>query len=177
MSIFKRKVSSKIRQLLIQFPQDTQNLLDKIPGLEDIGEILKRWMFSQDLKSEMLSKRLCASVLRVAFDFDFYEEQGHDKQLIISTLQNRPKDYDPHVITALKSKVMLSESNTRLEEISVKKLSLGMRLIDELRMADGFLVASSGAYIDGQLYKVIRNYLSCFDNNLFLRNSGAGARS
>ena len=165
---FKRKVSSKIRQLLIQFPQDTQNLLDKIPGLEDIGEILKRVDVQPRFEDPDAKQiRLCASVLRAALDFDFYEEQGHDKQLIISTLQNRPKDYDPHVITALKSKVTLSESNTRLEEISVKKLSLGMRLIDELRMADGFLVASSGAYIDGQLYKVIRNYLSCFDNNPF----------
>ena len=74
---FKRKVSSKIRQLLIQFPQDTQNLLDKIPGLEDIGEILKR-VDVQPRFEEPDAKhiRLCASVLRAALDFDFYEEQG-----------------------------------------------------------------------------------------------------
>ena len=136
--------------------------------LEDIGEILKRVEVQPRFEEPDIKHiRLCASILRAALDFDFYEEQGHDKQLILSTLQNRPKDYDPYVITALKSKVSLSESNTCLEEVSVKKLSYGMRLIDELRMEDGFLVASSGSYIDRQLYKVIRNYLSCFEHNPF----------
>jgi hypothetical protein len=42
-----------------------------------------------------------------------------------------------------------------------------MRLVEELRLKDGFLLASSGSYIDEQLYKVIRNYLSCYDENPF----------
>ena len=40
---------------------------------------------------------------------------------------------------------------------NMKQLALGMRLVEELRMKDGFLVASAGSYIDRQLYKVIRN--------------------
>ena len=63
--------------------------------------------------------------------------------------------------------ISLSESNSVLMDVTVKQLAIGMRLIKELRMQDGFLVASAGTYIDRQLYKVIRNYNSCFDENPF----------
>jgi len=63
--------------------------------------------------------------------------------------------------------VASSEKNTKLEELPAKQLETGMRLVEELRLKDGFLLASSGSYIDEQLYKVIRNYLSCYDENPF----------
>ena len=111
--------------------------------------------------------RIAASILRVCLDFDFYEEQGHDKQLILSSLKSRPNDYDPKVIKVLELVVSSSEKSTKLEELPAKQLETGMRLVDELRMKDGFLLASAGSYIDEQLYKVIRNYLSCYDENPF----------
>ena len=165
---YKRKVSSQVRQLLTTFPEDTQKILDKIPGFEDVGEILKR-IEVQPRFEEQDPKgiRMCASVLRAALDFDYYEEQGHDKHLILGTLKNRQDDYDPSVIEALDKMISLSDSNSRLEDVTVKQLSLGMRLVEELRMKDGFLVATAGSYIDRQLFKVIRNYFSCYDENPF----------
>ena len=37
----------------------------------------------------------------------------------------------------------------------------------ELRLEDGFLVASCGADVDRQLLKVVRNYVSCFAESPF----------
>lgn len=165
---YKRKVSSQVRQLLTKFPEDTQKILDKIPGFEEVGEILKRIDVQPRFELEdPKGIRLCASILRAALDFDYYEEQGHDKQIILSTLKNRPDDYDPAIIEAFEGMISLSESNSVLMDVTVKQLAIGMRLIKELRMQDGFLVASAGTYIDRQLYKVIRNYNSCFDENPF----------
>ena len=89
------------------------------------------------------------------FGIDFYEEQGHDKQLILSSLKSRPNDYDPKIIKVLELVVSSSEKSTKLEELPAKQLETGMLLVDELRMKDGFLLASAGSYIDEQLYKVI----------------------
>ena len=165
---YKRKVPSSVKKLLAEFPQDTQKILDKIPGLEEIGEILNRVDVQPRFEeNDDRNIRLYASILRVCLDFDYYEEQGHDKQLILSSLKSRPNDYDPKIIRLLELSVASSEKNTKLEELPAKQLETGMRLVEELRLKDGFLLASSGSYIDEQLYKVIRNYLSCYDENPF----------
>jgi len=165
---YKRKVPSPVKKLLAEFPQDTQKILDKIPGLEEIGEILNRVDVQPRFEeNDDRNIRLYASILRVCLDFDYYEEQGHDKQLILSSLKSRPNDYDPKIIRLLELSVASSEKNTKLEELPAKQLETGMRLVEELRLKDGFLLASSGSYIDEQLYKVIRNYLSCYDENPF----------
>jgi len=73
---------------LAEFPQDTQKILDKIPGLEEIGEILNRVDVQPRFEeNDNRNIRLYASILRVCLDFDYYEEQGHDKQLILSSLK------------------------------------------------------------------------------------------
>ena len=63
--------------------------------------------------------------------------------------------------------LIVSEQSFRLDEVSLKNLEIGMRLAQELRLEDGFLVASSGADIDRQLLKVIRNYNSCYRESPF----------
>ena len=106
--------------------------------------------------------RKAASILHVALDFDYYEEQGHDKSLIVQTLRSRKDDYDPEIAEHLSQLLVVAEQKFQLQEIAVRKLEIGMRLAQELRLEDGFLVASCGADVDRQLLKVIRNYISCY---------------
>ena len=56
---------------------------------------------------------------------------------------------------------------SNLSTLAIKKLEIGMRLAQDLRLDDGFLVASSGADIDSQLLKVIQNYDSCYEESPF----------
>ena len=59
--------------------------------------------------------------------------------------------------------LVVTEKTYKLEELTIKELDVGMRLAQDLRLdEDGFLVASSGADVDRQLLKVIRNYNSCY---------------
>ena len=75
----------------------------------------------------------------------------------------RVKDYDPKVTECLSEILVVTEQTFTLEELAIKDLEVGMRLAQDLRLnEDGFLVASSGADIDRQLLKVIRNYNSCY---------------
>ena len=167
MSITKES-SHSCPEVIGRIPQRYPENFRQIPGLEEIGEILQRVDVQPRFEEyDDRNIRIAASILRVCLDFDFYEEQGHDKQLILSSLKSRPNDYDPKVIKVLELVVSSSEKSTKLEELPAKQLETGMRLVDELRMKDGFLLASAGSYIDEQLYKVIRNYLSCYDGNPF----------
>lgn len=159
----KRELAHEVRQMVKQLPDDTQLLIEKIPGLEEVGEILGKLTvqhrFEEDDKTGL---RKAASILRVALDFDYYEEQGHDRSLIVQTLKSKKELYDSEVTDCLSQLLVVAEQQFKLEEIPIRKLDIGMRLAQELRLEDGFLVASCGADVDRQLLRVIRNYVSCY---------------
>ncbi len=163
-----RKLSPEVKQMVQRLPEDTQKIIDKIPGLEEVGKILGKldvqYRFEADDGSGI---RKSASILKVALDYDYYEQQGHEKSLIVQTLSSRKNDYDPEITGALSQMLVVAEQSFRLEEIPTKKLEAGMRLAQDLRLDDGFLIASSGADIDMQLLKVIRNYDSCYEESPF----------
>ena len=164
----KRELALEVRQMVKQLPEDTQKLIEKIPGLEEVGEILSKLTVQHRFEeNDETGLRKAASVLRVALDFDYYEEQGHDRSLIVQTLKSRKDDYDPEITECLSQLLVVAEQQFRLEEIPIRKLEIGMRLAQELRLEDGLLVASSGADVDRQLLKVIRNYISCFAESPF----------
>ena len=164
----KRELALEVRQMVKQLPDDTQLLIEKIPGLEEVGEILGKLTvqhrFEEDDETGL---RKAAPVLRVALDFDYYEEQGHDRSLIVQTLRSKKELYDPEVTDCLSQLLVIAEQQFKLEEIPIRKLDIGMRLAQELRLEDGFLVASCGADVDRQLLRVIRNYISCYADSPF----------
>jgi len=166
----KRDLSSEVKKLVKQVPIDTQNLISKIPGLEEVDAILQKLEIQHRFEKEDGSGvRSLASILRVALDFDFYEELGHDRSVIVQTLKSRSNDYDPIITDSLSNLLVVAEKKFHLEEIPIKELEIGMRLAQELRLDDGFLIASCGADVDRQLLKVIRNYNSCYAESPFPR--------
>lgn len=165
---YKKKLSSDVKELVKQLPQDTQKVIEKIPGLEEVDQILQKvdiqYRFDQN---DDKGVRLLASVLRVALDFDYYEELGHERHVIVKTLRERSKDYDPKVTEALAKLVDMSEQKFHFKEVSFDQLLVGMRLAEDLKIDGGFLLASSGADVDRQLLKVIMNYNSCYEKSPF----------
>ncbi|MEK9632334.1 MAG: response regulator [Opitutae bacterium] len=165
---YKKDLTSSVKEMVRKFPDDTQKLIEKIPGLEEVGEILEKLAIQHRFETEDGSGiRKAASILRVALDFDYYEEQGHDRSLIVQTLKSRKEEYDPEITECLSQLLVVAEQKYRLEEILIRKLEIGMRLAQELRLSDGLLVASSGTDVDRQLLRVIRNYSSCFAESPF----------
>ena len=49
----------------------------------------------------MVQELNCASILRVALDYDYYHEQGHEDGLILRTLKSRADSYDEKVVDTL----------------------------------------------------------------------------
>ena len=165
---YKRELALEVRQMVKQLPNDTQLLIEKIPGLEEVGEILGKLTVQHRFEDDdETGLRKAASILRVALDFDYYEEQGHDRSLIVQTLKSKKDIYDPEVTDCLSQLLVVAEQQFKLEVIPIRKLEVGMRLAQELRLEDGFLVASCGADVDRQLLRVIRNYVSCYADSPF----------
>jgi CheY-like chemotaxis protein len=164
----KRDLPPEVKKLVKQVPIDTQNLIAKIPGLEEVDEILQKLDIQHRFEKDNGSGvRTLASILRVSLDFDFYEELGHNRSVIVQTLKSRTNDYDPAITDSLSNLLVVAEQKFHLEEVAIKNLEIGMRLAQELRLDDGFLIASCGADVDRQLLKVIRNYISCYAESPF----------
>jgi response regulator RpfG family c-di-GMP phosphodiesterase len=165
---YRKDLTKEVKSLLAKFPEDTRNILNKIPGLEEVGEILKsvdiQYRFEQEKPDGV---RIAASILKVALDFDYYEEQGYNRSLIVNTLKEREKDYDPKVTKSLSDLIVIAAETSSLQEISIEDIDIGMRLSQELRLDDGFLIAAAGTDVDRQLLKVIRNYNSCYEDSPF----------
>ena len=136
--------------------------------IKEVGEIVKsvdvQYRFEEEKEDGV---RLAASILKVALDFDYYEEQGYNRSIIVSTLKERNKDYDPKVTQSLSDLIVIAEETSTLQEIKIDDIDIGMRLSQELRLDDGFLIAAAGTDVDRQLLKVIRNYNSCYAESPF----------
>ena len=113
---YKKDLTSSVKEMVRRFPDDTQKLIEKIPGLEEVGEILEN-LYQHRFETEDGSGiRKAASILRVALDFDYYEEQGHDRSLIVQTLKSRKDEYDPEITECLSNCLSSRNKNTVLKK-------------------------------------------------------------
>jgi CheY-like chemotaxis protein len=159
----RRDVTREVKTMLAEMPEENLKMIDLIPGLEGVKKILQRIDVQHQFEEEDGSGvRTGASILRVALDYDYYQEQGHEESLIVSTLKSRSQNYDPKIVDALQSYLSVSLEKYELAEISPRDLNAGMILLDDLLLQGGMLIASGGADVDRQLLKVVRNYISCY---------------
>ena len=163
-SVYYRKdLKPELKAMLKDLPEETLKIIDLIPGLTDIREILQRIDIQPKFEVDDGSGiRTAASILRVALDYDYYQEQGHADALIIQTLISRADTYDQKITEALSQFIDADSNSYSLEEIDTKDLAEGMRLNQDLLLEDSMLIASSGADIDRSLLKIVRNYISCY---------------
>ncbi len=163
-SVYYRKdIKPELKAMLKDLPEETLKIIDLIPGLTDIREILQRIDIQPKFEIDDGSGiRTAASILRVALDYDYYQEQGHADALIIQTLISRADTYDQKITEALSQFIDADSNSYSLEEIDTKDLAEGMRLNQDLLLEDSMLIASSGADIDRSLLKIVRNYISCY---------------
>lgn len=163
-SVYYRKdLKPELKAMLKDLPEETLKIIDLIPGLTDIREILQRIDIQPKFEVDDGSGiRTAASILRVALDYDYYQELGHADALIIQTLISRADTYDQKITEALSQFIDADSNSYSLEEIDTKDLAEGMRLNQDLLLEDSMLIASSGADIDRSLLKIVRNYISCY---------------
>lgn len=168
-SVYYRKdLKPELKAMLKDLPEETLKIIDLIPGLTDIREILQRIDIQPKFEMDDGSGiRTAASILRVALDYDYYQEQGHADALIIQTLISRADTYDQKITEALSQFIDADSNSYSLEEIDTKDLAEGMRLNQDLLLEDSMLIASSGADIDRSLLKIVRNYISCYSEYPF----------
>ena len=161
----KKELNQELKKLVLELPNETQKVLDLIPGLEDIQAILQRIDIQPKFEVEDGSGiRTIASILKLCLDYDFYKEQGHADSKILETFCSRVDSYDQTMVAALSDSLNAESENFSTHEISTLDLAEGMRLEEDLMLEESMLIASAGADVDRALLKIIKNYISCYQD-------------
>jgi len=170
-SVYHRKdLKPETKAMVRDLPEETLKIIDLIPGLEDVREILQRIDIQPQFELDDGSGvRTAASIIRVGLDYDYYQELGHEDSLIVKTLQSRTETYDPNIVDALAKFLDADAHSFKLEEIDTRNLAEGMRLDEDLLLDGAMLIAAAGSDIDRSLLKIIRNYISCYSEFPFPR--------
>ncbi len=150
-------------QLMQSHPQIGHNLINNIPRLEQVAEIIayqeKRFNGAgvpHDGKRG-LEIPLGARILKLALDFDKLLEAKIHNLEALKEIQRRGDWYDPYVVDALK--VIVTDGITfESQSVSIQELILGMILAEDLVTEKGLLLIARGQEVTSSLYLRVQNY-------------------
>jgi len=135
----------------LQYPSVGAGLLEKIPRLEKVAEIirLQEKPFSECTLSRNLSDAkedvlIRAHILKVAIDYDLLESSNYTHKEALRILSNeRPGRYNPVVLAAAKA-AFEHEKQYRLRAVYGQELEPRMILLEEIMFPKGKLIVAKG---------------------------------
>jgi response regulator RpfG family c-di-GMP phosphodiesterase len=162
------ELPDEIMDVVKVFPNFANGILKAIPRLEEITPIID--LIDQDYEesssSDDVSAKL-ASLIRLAKHYERYASDGYSRADIFQKLDKTPEIYLSGALEALRKIKDYSRGEAEIEEISIDKLKSGMRLLEELRLPNGTLVASKGSVVDQHFIKIVENYVLSYFGNPF----------
>ena len=138
------------QSILDQQPQVTKRLLQHIPRLEEVANIigyLGKNFDGSGFPSDPLAGEqipLGSRILRVVLDFDDLRRNGNTDESAYAKLSARIGFYDQSVFTALKREAGRSYEGMELVKISVAELAPGMVMADNVVTASGVILLREG---------------------------------
>ncbi len=163
------------RRLIRRHPRIAYNLLEPIPRLELVREII-RWQDAsldpdqeeppskqeahEQLEEEPLPQQpdeipFGSRVLKVALDFDALESSGLLRLEALSAILERRGTYDPEVIAALR-RVLGEAGESLAQALFVKDLRVGMILSEGVTTRGGLLIVARGSEVSPPLLEKLR---------------------
>ena len=137
------------RRLLDNVPTVTRHLLQSIPRLERVLDIIayieKAFTDAKRPARERTGKAipLGARLLKVAFDYDTLVNRGVPPSQAISHLKSRTGWYDPDLLAALDARLQ-KEPAPEARDVPIADLEYGMVLAENLYSETGVLLLGKG---------------------------------
>ena len=158
-----KPLTDKEQKMVDEAPSTTKRLVEHIPRLEPVLEILK----TQDTPFKPSGKTrqppLPARILKAASDYDLLETQGCDAQLALDTMKSREGQYDPYVLEALsRLEGIASQGEQVVKDLPIAALKPGMILMDDVKTRAGSVFVSRGYEVTERFIDRTRNFDSGF---------------
>jgi response regulator RpfG family c-di-GMP phosphodiesterase len=156
-------LSPEDQQRYRKHPKIGHDLLVRIPRLELVAEmILQQEDSVPALKTIHNTAEQAihngAQMVKVSLAFDRLLNSGSSKTEALHALGKSPGDYERTFVSALDD-YQVARQPTELRAIDVRDLRTGMVLREDLRAANGILLAAKGQEVSHALVKTVRNFV------------------
>lgn len=157
-------ISTAEEQLFATHPTMGRELLERIPRLEIIGQMIEgqqkppgQHIIPTALHTEADAIRLGAQILNLVLAFDEMSTRGVPTPTIIAALRQKPNRYNPHLVEALASTEGSPEQG-RVKALPVSQLKVGMVLAEDVWSTSQQLLVHQGQEITSSIWLRLRNF-------------------
>lgn len=148
---FGQALTEPEKEMVSRLPCITEQLLGNIPRLELVQAILvktPKHFHQSDTVVADPEKHLVARgahILKIALDFDALDVQGNDTEHAFDTMRTRLNFYNPEILETF-AKIQCSNGIQKggTREIPIAAIQEGMILAQDVRLANGTLLATRG---------------------------------
>jgi response regulator RpfG family c-di-GMP phosphodiesterase len=168
--------------LAARLPRIAEQLIEHIPRLEPVREILKHidtpFAVSGSTRPAVPQNvPIGARLLAIAIDFDVLDAQGMLPGLAMDTLEGRPGRYDPALLREFRALRGLEVGVDAVREMRLADVAVGMVFAGDVLSANGQLLIARGQEVTHSLRERIENYWASFATatpvRMIMSNPGA----
>jgi response regulator RpfG family c-di-GMP phosphodiesterase len=145
------------QEMVSRIPKLTRRILDNIPRLEGVIDILDSYERSYGSSDTARELPIGARILRLALDFDELDAQGADHDLALGTIRGRGLVYDPKLVEVFAGVIGGVSADHKVHEIRCLQLRVGMILASDVRNDSGGLLIARGHTVTDQLIERLLN--------------------
>ena len=160
-------VSADLEQVIAGLPAFVSQLLKDIPRLNGIRKIIELIGVSYGQNQEDSDESKIASIINLAQKYDQMDSKGFSKSEIFEKLRLDEATFLPGSIDALANTLELSGGIMEPSHISIHALNPGMRLLEELKMKNGKMLAPIGSMVSLSLVQTIQSHLAALGDSAF----------
>jgi CheY-like chemotaxis protein len=150
-------------QMVARMPAVTEQLLGQIPRLDDVVAMLaalERPFYTLDSDTGQVREPLRhrgGELLKAARDFDALEVQGNTPARAVDIMRARSGRYDPDVLDALQALRAGGAPHEKIIEVALSAVRVGMVFAEDVKTADGMLLAARGCEVTTSFVERMRN--------------------
>jgi FixJ family two-component response regulator len=148
-------LSEADRALIAESPRHAARIIDAIPRLEGVHDILER--VGARATPRVGRPPHGADLLTVALDFDDHVSHGSSEAEAVRRLVGRTGWYDRRVLDALSTRFVEGAADP-IFEVALGQVTPGMVFADDVRTTEGILLISRGQEVTAGLVSRIENF-------------------
>ncbi len=144
------------KKMVSRLPNVTEQLLGRIPRLEDVRAILAGAGHASTHDATLVE--LGAAVLRIANELEDLEMQGTPAREAVEIVRGRTEAHPARVMAAVVRLAHADVAPLEVREVSLAALRTGMVFVDDVKMASGALLVARGYEVTSGFLARVRNF-------------------
>ncbi len=151
-------------KMIREHPAVGQDLLEKIPRLEVVAEMIgqqckpyKEYSLRGALPKQ--PELLGAIILKATLDFDLFVSRGLPKSQAIEQMNKRCTEYCPLILGELQH-LMVIDADVQIRVVETTDLDESMILAEDIRTDENLLLAAKGQQVTRSMRGLLNNFIS-----------------